>query len=191
MQSKFFYILGLAAITAFSSCSKDEAVAPSNEEEVITTVTLSLKDSANSAAPALVFTYKDLDGAGGNAPTIDNLSLAPNKTYYVTNTVADDSKTPSVDITAEIKAEQNDHQFFYFVTGLGLRSKYAATDFDTNVPAKPLGLVPIFKTGASGSGILRVLLKHQPDTKKTISNAVGDETIGDTDIDITFNFSII
>ena len=190
MQNKYLFLLGLAAITSFTSCDKDEPAAPSNEEEVITTLTISLKDSANAAAPALVFAYKDLDGAGGNAPTVDNMTLAPNKTYLATISVADDTKTPSADITAEVKKEQNEHQFFYFVTGLGLKSKYATTDFDTNVPSKPVGLAPIFKTGANGAGILRVLLKHQPEVKKTINNTVGDETKGDTDVDVTFNFSI-
>jgi hypothetical protein len=51
----------------------------------------------------------------------------------------------------------------------------------------PLGLTTTWTTtGSSGGGTFRVLLKHQPELKSANSTS----TVGETDLDLTFNIGV-
>lgn len=189
LQSKHALTLLALLTVGFTSCKKDtNDASPDNEEEVITTVTVAVTDSGASASRS--YSFRDPDGAGGAAPTIDTLRLKANTLSYASLTLKDESSSPAADITAEIQREKNVHQFFYVVKGGSLSVAYDPSDYDANVPPKPLGLKTRFRTGAVGKGSLRVILKHQPDLKPTINNAVGDSTLGETDVEVVFPYRV-
>lgn len=175
-------ILFAATVFMSTSCSNDDDPTPANEEELITTLTLTMVPRDGSAT--VTATYRDLDGDGGQAPTISNVTLAANKTYDVTVAVLDESKTPAEDITEEVKEEGDEHQFFYVVSnGMNLTVAYADEDVNNN----PIGIETIMTTGeASPVRNLRVVLKHQPGQK----NADSDISTGETDVEVSFPVTI-
>ncbi|MDB5242516.1 MAG: hypothetical protein JWP57_3141, partial [Spirosoma sp.] len=99
------------------------------------------------------------------------------------------TKTPPIDATDEIKEKANEHLFVYTYTaasGPATSLVVTITDQDTN-PAPgpyPLGLMTDIKTGASGTGKLNLILRHQPNAKN------GTPTPGTTDLDINFGVVI-
>ena len=98
----------------------------------------------------------------------------------------DESKSPVDSISNEVKEEGDAHQFFYTVVNSTLTHSYAATDLDSH--GVPIGLAPNFTTGATSTGSLTVVLKHQPGLKPTSGN--GDSSKGETDIEVIFNVMV-
>ncbi|CAN5126267.1 hypothetical protein BH09BAC1_BH09BAC1_13780 [soil metagenome] len=174
-------MLAIIATASFASCKKGDVENPHdiNEEELITTVTLAFTDSANTAN-VLHFTFSDPDGAGGNGPTqFDTIKLQANTTYYVAITLLDESGTEVDTISNEVLEEGIDHQFFFHVTGASATITY--TDSDDN--GNPIGLQSKWVVGSIGTGTAQVILKHQPDVK---APAPGNETLGETDVEVDF-----
>lgn len=173
-----FAILTLSIIGY--SCKKDDN-SPVNEEELITTLRLNLKESGTTTTK--VFEFKDPDGEGGNPPTkFDPIVLDASKTYTCDIEVLNESVTPSENITAEILAEANDHQFYFEPTGVNIN----ITNLNNDANGLPVGLNSAWTTGAVSSGTLKVTLKHKPGTK-----AAGDPTSkGETDIEVIFPTSV-
>ncbi|WP_205501435.1 hypothetical protein [Rufibacter psychrotolerans] len=164
-----------------TSCSNDEDPVPTNEEELITTVKLAFKPQGGGTT--VTATYQDLDGDGGQAPTVTGATLAANKTYDVTVQVLDESKNPAEDITEEVEEEGDEHQFFY-VASNGLNLTVAYTDTDSN--NRPIGIHTRITTAAASTGNLQVVLKHQPDLKSATSTI----NTGETDAEVTFPITI-
>ena len=105
--------------------------------------------------------------------------LAPNKQYNCTVQVLDESKSPAVDITTEVIAEANDHQFYYEPTGVNI----TVTGLNTDPNGRPLGVTSRWNCGAvSGPGTVKVTLKHKPGAKGSNDPV----TVGETDIEVTF-----
>ena len=175
-------LLGLLVI----SCNDDDTVAPpvTNEEELITTVKVTLTNGSNS----IVLQSKDLDGDGPNAPVVTVVgNLLANTTYTGSVEFLNESVNPADNITAEILAEDEDHQIFYQLTsGLGAISY---TDADSN--SQPVGLAITYQTNAVGSGNLVVTLRHLPNKS---ANGVASGNIanagGSTDAEVTFPVTI-
>ncbi|AWM32499.1 hypothetical protein [Hymenobacter nivis] len=141
-----------------------------------------------------------------------NLALKANATYTGQLGVLDKSQTPTFDVGKEIgESRTTYHHFFYqplptnqsYVipapTGADtyptpiptplpsttpLNLTVTTTDVDTNSPPLPLGLKTSFKTGAASTGYLRVVLRHQPNTKD------GTYAPGSTDLDVGLNVTI-
>jgi hypothetical protein len=191
MKTKLFTTLLLAVLSALllsTSCKKDEDLDPvappaQNAGEVITTIKLTFTDSAN-ASNVFNATFNDPDGDGGNGPTqFDTITLAPNKTYFVSILLLDITKSPVDTISNEVLEEANDHMFFFHHTGVGVNTIYL--DQDTNNPPLGIGLSTKWKTdGTLTNGTSQIILKHQPGSKN------GTETPGDTDVDVTFQCKI-
>lgn len=179
MKTKPLHMAFLFFAGMISACTPDpiEPPADTNEEEIITTLTLTLTDSAD-AAKTVTATFRDADGEGGNTPTIDSLKLDANTTYFATVTLLDETKSPAVDISEEVEEEANEHQLFYSAGNVNVAFYYE--DKDSNNPPLPLGLNTKWRTGNAGTGTVRIILKHQPNTKSNNINS------GETDIDITF-----
>jgi hypothetical protein len=173
--------LAMASTIFFNSCKSDHDDHDHNhsDQELITTVRLTYTNT-NNVSEKVVATYKDLDGAGGAAPVIDNLRLKPNTSYSVMTEVLNDSKNPSENITAEILAKGTEHQFFYTISPAAL---LAITYTDKDSKNLPIGLATAQRTGAAGTGTLRVTLKHQTNNSKTATSTINT---GATDIDVTF-----
>ncbi|WP_299990205.1 hypothetical protein [uncultured Pontibacter sp.] len=163
-----------------TSCKDDDQPGPDEEEEVITAVTISLTPTGKGQdAEATISTITGTQVQ--NAP----LTLRPGTEYTAVVTLADESKTPVADMTAEIRNERDEHLLVYTFTpdaGSNVTVNVAITDMDQN--NRPVGLESTVTTGAgTGNGKLKVVLKHQPGGLKTGTNT----TAGSTDIDVDFN----
>jgi hypothetical protein len=179
-------ILMLSSILFFS-CKKDDPK-PVNEEEVLTTLILTFTPSDGSAIKYIM--YKDLSPEDTAGSVITSDTLERNKSYTMTVSVLNETFTPAQNITAEIRSEGTDHQFFFIQNPLGLFSmlEYNDKDADDN----PIGLINLAKTtDAELSGTMRVVLRHEP-LKLGIGVPDGDITNaeGETDIDVTLPIAI-
>ena len=120
----------------------------------------------------------------------------------------DKTQTPPTNVTAEIKARENYHLFYFqptpissanliisntttnipgtptSVTGPYLNLTVTRTDYDTNNPPLQVGLTDVFTTGDSSNGNLRVVLRHQPNAKN------GTYTPGSSDLDVNYKITI-
>lgn len=176
---RLFYVFMLGSTLLFTvGCDKDDDEEPTNEQELITTVTLTFTPTSGSA---IVATAKDLDGAGGNAPTIQAINLKSNTDYTLAVAFADESKSPAEDITEEVEEESNEHLVCLVASG----AMPTPTIQDKDAAGKDLGLKSKFKTGAAGAGTLKITLKHEPD--KSSANAC---STGETDVEQTFTVTI-
>lgn len=177
-----FIVIGL-----FISCKKDKdqvatPIPPANEEEIITTFKLIFTDSAGTS-PAVTAQFRDPDGTGGNPfLQFDTIKLSANKTYMATALILDETKSPTDTVSAEIEEEANDHLFFY--TPTGMNTVITILDQDTHNPPLPLGIQTKWKTTTAGSGMVQIVLRHQPGVKD------GTYTPGETDIDLSFQIKI-
>ena len=185
MNFKYLMFALLLTGVLFTSCDDDDPQ-PENEEEVITTLTMTF--APDGGGTPVTFQFKDVDGDGGNAPTITNGTLAANTTYNVSLELLNESETPVEDITEEIKDEDDEHQFFFQVSG-DLNLSFAYADADGN--GNPVGLETVMLTSGPSSGTLRVTLRHEPDKSASGVNT-GDITNagGETDIEVDFDVTI-
>ncbi|NER13806.1 type 1 periplasmic binding fold superfamily protein [Leptobacterium flavescens] len=186
---KTIKLLSLSMLVLFiASCSSDDDGGPQivNEEEVITTLTLTLSPQAGGAD--IVFTSRDLDADGPNPPTVTVADLAPNTTYTGVVQVLNETENPAEDITEEVEEEDDEHQFFYQVIGnAAVTTAYTDQDGDGN----PVGIQITLTTGDASTGNLVVTLRHQLD-KNAAGVSDGDITNagGDTDVEVTFPVTI-
>ncbi len=184
---KKYRVLAIVLVTQFfiHSCTNDTSN-PVNEEEVITTVSLTL----TGGGQVIALTSRDLDGDGPNPPAVTaSGNLAPNITYTGAVTFLNETQSPAEDITVEVEEEGVDHQVFYQLpAGLGTIT-YTDTDLDLN--GKPIGLTFTLTTGNVGVGNLTVTLRHLPN-KSAEGVATGDITNagGATDADVSFPVNI-
>ncbi len=178
------------AMVAISCSSDDDAPVVINEEEVITTVQLTLVDTSN---PNNTFVLKstDLDGDGPDAPVLSPTTstvLNQSATYTGTLTFSNETVSPADDITTEILAEALDHQVFFNNASNIVSFTYNDQDTDGN----PLGLNTSFTTTtAVGTGNLVITLRHTPN-KTGFGVSGGDITNagGETDIEVTFPIEV-
>ena len=176
-KNLFLLLLLFAGSIWMTACEKDKDVSPDNEQELITTIRLTI--TGGGATQTL--NAADKDGAGGLAPVIDQVKLKPNTDYTLSVQFLDESKTPAENITTEVEEESNDHLVCYVASGA--MPLPGITDKDKK--NKPLGLKSSFKTGAAGTGSLKVTLKHEADK----NNATPCST-GETDAEATFTVSV-
>lgn len=171
---KISFLLLVLLSLYFNSCKVDEDDMGGDEQELITTVRLIVSGAAISGGTQ-TFTWKDLDGPGGNAPVIETIRLPKESTIDLELQVWDESKTPAEDITAEIEAEADDHIFLFSSSGVSLTIEPE----DTDSGGEPVGLINTLKTINAGSGSVRIILKHLADKSSP-------EATGETDIDVSF-----
>lgn len=181
MKQQFMKMaLGILVSSAvITSCKKDKVEEPNNEE-LITTILVKL--TPVGGGPVLNFQVEDLDGNGGNAPVAQEIVLAPNKVYTAEMMIQDKTKTPVGDVSAEVRAEADDHQF-YFTPNAAV--ELSVTNLDKDSKNYPLGLTSTWTTGAASTGKIFILLKHKPGIK----GASDPATLGETDIDTQASFN--
>jgi hypothetical protein len=174
-------ILSIAIVAFLSACKKDDNNVynpnPINEEELITTVSLSFQSNTFPTLP-IVYNYRDLDSIGGNAPTVDTIILSRDVIYMLKLYFLDESKNPVVDISEEVAEEANDHLVVFSTDTNYL--KVEISDFDSNTPALPLGLNSLVTVKGPIVTSMRVTLKHQPGIKN------GDPNLGETDVEVVY-----
>lgn len=155
------------------------------EEEVITTLNYTL--TPVSGGDAVVLSFRDLDGDGGNAPEITGGTLAANTTYTGTMELLNESEDPVEDITEEIEEEDEEHQFFFSSSIGDVVIDYSDTDADNN----PIGLTTAVTTGNAGSGTLTVILRHKPDKNAAgVKEGMIANAGGETDIEVDFSITV-
>jgi hypothetical protein len=181
------YVTFFLSTIYLNSCNKNPG--DINEEELITTVIYKLDAVGNSQD--VIMTFRDKDGNGGQNPEFSTIgTLKSGETYDGSITILNESVNPVHDITNEIQAEATAHQFFFTISG-NLAGKVSITYDDKDQNNQPIGLRTKLTAAATGSGKLRVVLKHEPD-KKAGGVSSGDITNagGDTDVDVTFDVEV-
>lgn len=182
-------IFAIILIVTNTACHK-EPVAPVNEQELITTLKLTLTDTA---APSSVYTimFQDLDGEGGadGIYTPDSLVLPAGKVFNANLLLLDERDELAIDTTNnEIEEESAVHQFFYESIPTDIISNFNYLSFDDN--GKPLGTEFKCKAKAAASnGTLRITLRHEP-SKSADGVADGDITNADGETDIEVEFPV-
>ena len=172
-------IMAIAFLIALGACKKDDnevnTPTPTNEEELITTVTLHFTEVADTLNNFMV-SFKDIDGVGGNDAIIDTIKLGENKTFNVTIELLDESSSPVKNITEEVKEEADEHLFCYTIFTSELRVNNI--DSDGNFP---IGIESEWVSGYDEISSIKIFLKHQPDGQKD-----GSCYPGETDVEVVF-----
>jgi hypothetical protein len=168
--------IAMVAITAatLAACDRDPVLP--NEEELITTLiyTLNAGDSIGTAT----FTFRDIDGDGGQPPVITADTLFAGSVYSGTITLLDESGSSTEDITTEIEEEAEAHRF-YFTGSFIADNPITISDVDDNGFA--VGLSTVLNAVTPGNSVLRITLRHNPDKSKPLETAGGE-----TDIEVEF-----
>jgi hypothetical protein len=181
-------LIALLVIPVLFSTACDNDDAPVNEEEVITTVRVTLVGGGQT----ITLESKDLDGGDGPNPPeltpIGGATLVAGTTYTGTTTFLNELTNPVDNITEEVEEEGADHQVFYQLPPSIGTVTY--TDVDAN--GRPVGLNFTLVAGNSGStGTLTVTLRHLPN--KTASGVSGGDITnagGNTDAAVTFSVAV-
>jgi len=183
LSMKKFLIL-LMTIGLITSCSDDDNPDPVNEEEVITTLRLTLSPTGNGTD--VVFLSRDADGDGPNAPEISVTGVIVESTEYSgTIEFLNELESPAENITEEVEEEADEHQVFYSFNG-NAGSTITYNDADEN--GNPLGVMTTFNSGvASTANSLTIVLKHEP-TKP--NDGTANDAGGETDVEATFTYNV-
>lgn len=181
-MKRFLSLLSLTLLFILPACDSTEPdPGGAGEEELITRVVLTLTGGGQT----LTATADDPDGDGVGIQT-DTITLQTGTTYTGRIAVFNDLATDAgeQDITAEIRAEDDEHQFFYTVGGaVAVQEAVTITITDQDENGLPVGLdftVAVADVGL-GTGTLNVVLSHYDDVPKN-----GTDRSDETDIDVTF-----
>ena len=191
----------LFSVIIIIGCSKDDDVAPEeeNEVEVFTDVTLVFTNTAD-VNDVVTASAQDPDGTGiQELQILDAITLAADTEYTLTYEILNALNPADVEnIGDEILEEANEHQFFFsfteniFANPSGNGNIDAAADpinyNDADENGNPVGLSSTWTTSstASSGASFTVRLQHQPDVKTATSGS----NDGDTDFALTFALNI-
>jgi len=191
----------LFSVITIVGCSKDDDVAPEeeNEVEVFTDVTLVFTNTAD-VNDVVTASAQDPDGTGiQELQILDAITLASDTEYTLTYEILNALDPADIeDIGSEILEEDNEHQFFFsftenvFANPTGNGNIDAAADpinyNDADENGNPVGLSSTWTTSstASSGASFTVRLQHQPDVKTATSGS----NDGDTDFALTFALNI-
>lgn len=164
------------------SCNDDDDIEPVNEEEVITTMTVTMMPTGGGTN--VILQTQDLDGDGPNPPIITvSGNLTSGITYMGSIVLLNETEDPADNITEEVEEEAEEHQFFYTIAGaLDAITTYENFDGDGN----PLGTEFSLDAGDASTGTLTFTLRHEP----IKPNAGLVDAGGETDISASFNVTI-
>lgn len=185
-------LIALSSFLVLSACDKEDPV-QELEQEVITDVTLTFTEldaNGNPTATTLSFSASDPEGVelGGN-PEIETISgLEAGKSYRLSLDLFNGIENES--ITEEIEEEDAEHQFFFLGSAFDAAISYSYEDEDAD--GNPVGLqgTVAVAADASGSSVLRVVLRHDLDKSNTSAQnpnwADYEQAGGETDLDVSF-----
>lgn len=166
----------------FSCSDDDDAPEPINEEEVITTMTVTLVNHQNGNDVVTMQT-QDLDGDGPNEPVVTvSGPLSAGTSYSGSVQFLNEMEDPAEDITEEVQEEDDEHQVFFSASGVVMEFVYMDFDGDGN----PLGTQFVLAPLGAGSGSLTITLVHEP----TKPNDGLDTAGGEIDIQTTFSVTV-
>lgn len=96
-----------------------------------------------------MYKFDDADGPGGAVPVIDQIVLAPSRSYAVSLKLFNKTANPVEDITEEVE-EENDAHRFYFTPAAGSNITVSGLYKDGN--ELDVGLTSVWTTGAAATG---------------------------------------
>lgn len=173
----------LSTVLLFSmflmSCGPDDPE-PVNEEEVITTVQVTLTPAGGGIPVTLKFV--DPDGEHGSIAPLLTVSgtLKAATNYAAVVGFLNETVTPTEDISFEVEEESGDH-LICFETSPNISIQYA----DTDAQGLPLGLRTSWLTGQAGPSEVTLSLRHQAGTKTGECPGTGE-----TDVEVTFDLIV-
>lgn len=179
--SKCLIFLCTCITSLIASCSDDPE--PTNEEELITTVTVTLTPPVEDEGNVVTLSWDDanLDAIVDESEIEATGPLMINTTYSAVISLLNKSTDPDIDITEEVEEEAEDHIFCFTVTGVSI----AVTNLDEDKNGLPVGITSTWTTTTASTGTVTITLRHQPGVK------TGDcPGAGDTDASITFNVEV-
>ena len=179
---KILSLLAFIGIT-FMACSNDDDVPEEiNEEETITTMTITL--APDGGGTSITLQSQDLDGDGPNAPDVTvSGSLTANTTYSGSVVFLNETESPAEDITEEVEEEDEEHQVIYETSGNIASVSYDDEDGDGN----PVGLEFTVITADAGDATMSATLRHEP--KKPNDGTLADAG-GETDFTEIFSLTV-
>lgn len=175
----------LFASLVFTACKKNDNNPAPDEQELITTIKLTLTNSSN-ATDVHTYTYKVENGFNSTSPgtvVADTLKLQAGVQYKSAIAVLNEKATPVADVTSEIIGEKDEHLFLYNsvpVTGAG-SVMFSGGALDNN--SKPFNLTGVLTGNTPGQGKLNLFLMHQPTDKTGTTPATSG---GETDVAAVF-----
>lgn len=182
---KILAILVIATSILSSCSSDDDNPTPVIEEEVITTLKVTLVNGTNQ----VVLESKDADGDGPNEPVLTVTGdLMIGTTYDGTIQLLNELESPAENITEEVEEKDEEHQFFFDPTNDVATFVYNDNDSNNN----PIGLK--FKMTTANeikTGKITFTLIHEPNktadgvAEGNIANAGGEK-----DIEATFDVTL-
>lgn len=182
-MNKIYSFIILVGLSAFS-CSREDVHAH-DDNESITSVKLTFTPvSSTSGDDEIEATWKSI----GTSTVIDDIELKKDTEYDMSVQFLNDSGIKKTDLTEEIEEEGDSHLIIVKSIPADLMSINAK---DKDSKGRRLGLKNRLKTknGAS-SGIIKVVLRHQPPVNgKETKNGI-DETIGSVDADVDFKLYV-
>ena len=166
----------------FSCDDDDDTPEPINEEEVITTMTVTLVNHQNGNDVVTMQT-QDLDGDGPNEPVVTvSGPLSAGTSYSGSIQWLNEMEDPAEDITEEILEEDDEHQVFFSASGVVMEFVYMDFDGDGN----PLGTQFVLAPISQGDGSLTITLVHEPNKPNDGLSTAG----GSIDIQTTFPVTV-
>ena len=177
----FKYALLAIPFLYFSCDDDDDTPDPVNEEEVITTMNVTLV--AHDGSGTVFMSSVDNDGDGPNAPVVTvSGPISAASSYSGSIEWLNEMEDPAEDITEEIVEEADEHQVFFSTSGLNLDFVYG--DFDSN--GNPVGTQFVLAPNAAGSGTITITLVHEPAKPNDGLDTAG----GSIDIQTTFSVTV-
>ena len=175
------FVFGVLA----TSCKKDKVEEP-NEEEIITTMKLTFVPVGGGTT--LTYQFRDPDGAGGTAPTQDEIVLEPTKTYNVSVLLLNETVAPAKAVALEVAEEADAHRFYYEAQAA---SNIAVSGLNTDGNGVPVGITSTWTTGTIANGKIKVTLRHYGGTPpgKAADDLVNSSK-SNTDIEVEFDTKI-
>lgn len=185
MKTTKLFIMAIFCLTFITSCNNDDDNPdPVNEVELITNVTLTFTNNANSAD---VVVMKNIapDGQEGAFTNTVNGTFTAGQSYSLDLEITNESDPSDVDdiLNDDIIPEGDEH-FFKYNNSLGMGMIRDASDL-AGANGTRLGVSTTWTSGAAGTGNLQIILVHQPETADD-SNQFGSTTGGEEDFNITF-----
>lgn len=182
--SRFFLPLLSISALVFTGCSDDPQA--TNEEEVITTFTVTLiRDTKTlEAGDTVTLSWDDsnLDAIVDANEMNTSGSLRINEKYKASIQILNKSVDPPIAISEEVEEEAEEHIFCFTVTNVSI----SITNPDEDKHGLPLGLTSTWTTTVASAGTVTIILRHQPGVK------TGDcPGFGETDASITFNVAVV
>jgi hypothetical protein len=184
-------LVSILILLMVEGCARKKPVDPgAGEEELITTLNLTLTEQGTSST--VTYAFRDTDGVGGAPASLDTIRVVEGKTYNATVEMLDESASPSKDITDEVREEAEEHQLWFTPAGGFSSATITLTDKESDYGTQsgtdhPVGLAfRLIVTAGAGDGTLTVALDHYGAGEKT-----GSARSGETDIEVSFPVRVI